>query len=56
MILNTPVAQDHHASKARTSYGSDSVQSGLSATIRRTSAWQPPQADNYRLALEPLKL
>jgi hypothetical protein len=47
MILNTPVSQDHHAPKARTLDGLDSVQSGLSAAIKRTSAWQPPRADNH---------
>jgi hypothetical protein len=55
MILNTSVSQDHHAPKARASDGRDSVQSGLSAALRRTSAWQPPPADKHRLALEPLR-
>src|SRR5262249_3134202 len=44
----------HHAPKARASDGLDSVQSGLSAAIRHTAAWQPPRADNHRLALDPL--
>ena len=56
MILNPPVSQDHHALKARASDGLDSVQSGLSAVTRHTSAWQPPRADNHRLALDPLRL
>ena len=55
MILNTPVSQDHHAPKARASDGLDRVQSGLRAAIRRTAAWQPPLADNHRLALDLLR-
>ena len=55
MTLNTPVSQDHHAPKARAADGLDSVQSGLTAVIRRPSAWQPPRVDNHRLALDPLR-
>src|SRR2546427_6390031 len=53
MILNTPVSQDHHAPKARSADGLDSVQSGHSVAIRRTSSWQPPRADNHRFARDP---
>ena len=53
MILNTTVCQDHHDPKASSSDGLGSVRIGLSAAIRRTSAWQPPRADNHRFALEP---
>ncbi len=45
MILNTPVSQDHHAPKASSSDGLDSGRSGLSVALRRTSSWQPPQAN-----------
>ena len=53
MILTTLVSQDHHAPKARFSDGLDSVQSGLSVVIRRTSSWQPPRADHHRFARDP---
>ena len=53
MILTPPVSQDHHAPKARSSDGLDSVQSGLSVVIRRTSSWQPPLADHHRFARDP---
>ncbi len=53
MILNTTVYQDHHDLKASSSDGLGSVRIGLSVATRRTSSWQPPQADNHRFALEP---
>ena len=53
MILTTPISQDHHAPKARSSDGLDSVQSGLSVVSRRTSSWQPPRADYHRFVRDP---
>lgn len=53
MILTTPISQDHHAPKARSSDGLDSVQSGLSVVSRRTSSWQPPRADHHRFVRDP---
>ena len=53
MVLNTPVSQDHHAPKARSSDGLDRVQSDRSVAIRRTASWQPPRADNHRFARDP---
>jgi len=53
MILTPPVSQDHHAPKARSSDGLDSVQRGLSVVIRRTASWQPPRADHHRFARDP---
>src|SRR6266568_4011902 len=53
MILTTLISQDHHAPKARSSDGLDSVQSGLSVVSRRTSSWQPPRADHHRFVRDP---
>ena len=53
MILTTPISQDHHAPKARSSDGLDSVQGGLSVVSRRTSSWQPPRADYHRFVRDP---
>src|SRR6266568_6041693 len=53
MILTTLISQDHHAPKARSSDGLDSVQSGLNVVSRRTSSWQPPRADHHRFVRDP---
>src|SRR6266568_1511396 len=55
MILTTLISQDHHAPKARSSDGLDSVQSGLSVVSRRTSSWQPPRLTTTALYVIPLR-